>query len=128
MTTLAKDQTGTWDYDKVPEAAVTMPLAYGYMRVPADAPDSKVLGTERAMRIYAAKLGYYLIEIFYEFHCGSQETFNELVHELQRADAHAVVVPSYRHFARSVLLQNNFVAKLEFDAQAKVFELRGADV
>ncbi|MEV7046630.1 recombinase family protein [Amycolatopsis sp. NPDC051061] len=103
---------------------ITRPLAYGYMRVPCDVPDAKVQRLEQALRAFAALQGLYLVTFFFEFDCGSQEGFGELLTELKRADAHHVVIPSLRHFARSTLLQNQMLGHLEFEAAAEVLVLR----
>lgn len=61
--------------------------------------------------------------IFYEFVCGSHEAFEELNRELQRVDAHHVVVPSLRHLAKHRILQNSMLFRLEYEANAEVLEL-----
>ncbi|MEU0537085.1 recombinase family protein [Amycolatopsis tolypomycina] len=113
--------------DEEPRLTALPPLAYGYMRVPCDVPDDKVRKLEQRLRAFAASHGLYFVTFFFEFSCGSREAFDELVTELQRADAHYVVVPSFGHFARSVLLQNSMLAQLEHDAQAEVLALRESD-
>ncbi|RSM62972.1 hypothetical protein DMH03_13070 [Amycolatopsis sp. WAC 01376] len=106
---------------------ITRPLAYGYMRVPCDVPDDKVRRLEEALRTFAALKGFYLVTFFFEFSCGSHEAFQELIIELKRADAHHVVIPSLRHLARSILLQNTMLGELEFEAAAEVLVLRESD-
>ena len=106
---------------------IARPLAYGYMRVPCDVPDVKVQRLEQALRAFAALRGLYLVPFFFEFSCGSQEAFHELKTELQRADAHHVVIPSLRHLARSILLQNTMLGQLELEAAADVLVLRESD-
>lgn len=101
------------------------PLAYGYMRVPGDVPDDKVRRLEAALREFATASGFYLVTFFFEFSCGSHDAFHELITELQRADAHTVVIPTMNHLARSTLLQNSMLAQLEFEAAADVLALRG---
>ena len=99
------------------------PPVYGYMRVPCDISDDKVWHLEQDLRAYAAAKGFCFVAFFYEFECGSQEAFNDLVDELQRAGAHYVLVPTLRHLARNSPLQNMMLARLEFDAAAEVFTL-----
>jgi hypothetical protein len=99
------------------------PLAYGYMRVPCDIPDDKVCRMEYELRRFAEGKGFCLAAIFSEFVCGVHDAFNELVQELRRVDAHCVVVPTFRHLARNVMLQNCLLNRLEFDACAEVFAL-----
>jgi hypothetical protein len=100
-----------------------MTLLYGYMRVPCDIPDDKVVRMEREFRHFDETRGFCLAAIFDEFTCGVHEAFIELVEELQRADAHHVLVPTLRHLARNWLLQNSLLTRLEFDAKAEVLEL-----
>ncbi|MGW4133731.1 hypothetical protein [Amycolatopsis japonica] len=106
---------------------ITRPLAYGYMKVPCDVPDGKVRRLEEALRAFATLKGFYLVTFFFEFSCGSQEAFHELITELQRADAHQVIVPSLRHFAHSPLLQNMMLSELEYLAAAEVLALRESE-
>jgi hypothetical protein len=110
--------------DAESEDQITGPLAYGYLRVPCEVPDAKVRRLEQALRAFAALQGLYLVTFFFEFDCGSQAAFGELLTELQRADAHHVVIPSLRHLARSVLLQNMMLTRLEGEAAAEVLVLR----
>ncbi|MGH3624788.1 MAG: recombinase family protein [Sciscionella sp.] len=100
------------------------PLIYGYMRVLHDADDQQVMRMERALRACATDRGYDFGTIFYEHVPGSHAAFDELTAELQRADAHYVVVPSFDHLAMSVILRNCMLARLEQDANAEVFELQ----
>jgi DNA invertase Pin-like site-specific DNA recombinase len=99
------------------------PVAYAYMRVPCDIPDDKVRRMEHELKCFAERKGFCLAEIFYEFVCGSFTVFNELAVELQRAGVTTVIVPTLRHLARNVMLQNCLLNRLEFDAGADVFEL-----
>lgn len=103
-----------------PPAIFARPLAYGYMRVPADVPDLKVRGMEQAVIQFARNQGLYFVTFFFEFDSGSREGFNELVTELVRADARHVVVPSLRHLARNALLQDVMRERLALDAGAEV--------
>jgi DNA invertase Pin-like site-specific DNA recombinase len=99
------------------------PLMYGYMRVSHDADDQQVMRMERELRASAKDRGYDFATIFYEHFPGSHAAFDELIAELQRADAHYVVVPSFDHLAMSAILQNSMLAMLEHDADAEVLEL-----
>ncbi|WP_245805020.1 hypothetical protein [Amycolatopsis australiensis] len=99
-------------------------LAYGYMRVPAHVPDHKVRGLERAVVRYARSLGLDFVSFFFEFHCGAREGFDELVTELVRTGARHVVVPSLRHLALNVRLQDLMQERLEQDAGAQVHAMR----
>src|SRR4051812_18372718 len=44
-----------------PTSLITGPLAYGYMRVPADAPDHRVRRVEQAVARFAAAKGLYFV-------------------------------------------------------------------
>jgi len=101
----------------------SMPFAYAYMRVPCDISDDKVRRMEHELHRFAERKGLRLVETFYEFTCGSHEAFNDLIVELQRTGSVTVIVPTLRHLARSVMLQNCLLSRLEFDAQADVYEL-----
>jgi hypothetical protein len=103
--------------------APIQPLAYAYMRVPCNIPDDKVRRMEHELRRFAEGKGWCLAETFYEFRCGAHEAFNDLIAELQRTGATTVIVPTLRHLARNTLLQNVLLSRLEFDADADVFEL-----
>jgi DNA invertase Pin-like site-specific DNA recombinase len=118
MTALSDRSIGTSH-----QSAALSPLAYGYMRVPSDLPDAKVRRMEHELRRFAERRGWCLATIFSEFTCGQHDAFHELIQELRRAEAHYVVVPTFRHLARNRLLQNSLLARLEFDAEAEVFEL-----
>jgi hypothetical protein len=102
----------------------TAPPAYGYMRVPADAPDRKVRGLEQSVIRYAGTLGLHFVSFFFEFHCGARDGFDELVAELVRTEARHVVVPSLRHLALNALLQDVMCESLALDANAQVHAMR----
>lgn len=104
-----------------------LPLAYGYMRVPSDIPDHKVQRMEHELGLFAERMGLRLAGIFSEFVCGMHDAFDDMMLELQRTGAHHVVVPTFRHLARNVLLQNSLLLRLEFDADTEVFELVETD-
>lgn len=108
---------------EIPLALALQPLAYGYMRVPSGIPDAKVRRLELKMQRFAERQGLCLAATFYEFQCGVFEAFYELIEELERAEAHYVIVPTLRHLARNRLLQNNLLTRLDFDAHAEVLEL-----
>ncbi|MEC3980416.1 recombinase family protein [Amycolatopsis sp. H20-H5] len=99
------------------------PAAYAYMRVPCDIPDAKVRRMEYELRHFAEDKGFQLAAIFPEFECGRFEAFADLLQELQRAEAHVVIVPTFRHLARNTLLQNMLLNRLETQAHAEVFAL-----
>jgi hypothetical protein len=103
-----------------PTRLITAPLAYGYMRVPADVPDHRVRRVEQAVARFAASKGLYFVSFFFELQCGSREGFDELLTELVQADAHHVVVPSLKHLALNELLQTAMREQLAAGANAKV--------
>jgi DNA invertase Pin-like site-specific DNA recombinase len=109
--------------DEIPPVTALLPLAYAYMQVPCDIPDEKVRRMEHEIRCFAERKGWCLAAIFSEFVCGAHDALNELVRELKRADAHYVVVPTFRHLARNPLLLNILLMRLEFEGQAEVFEV-----
>ena len=123
MTALIDSQVQLDEADQLPAAVMLSPLAYAYMRVPCDIPDDKIRRMEYELRRHAVDLGFCFGTIFYEFNCGQFDAFDELMEELLRADAHHVIMPSYRHIARSMILQNSLLTRLEFDAQAEVHVL-----
>ena len=106
--------------DDEPTTLVTAPLAYGYMRVPADVPDYRVRRVEQAVVRCSEAKGLYFVSFYFEHHCGSREGFDELVAELLRADAHHVVVPSLKHLALNELLQTAMREQLAAEANAQV--------
>lgn len=103
---------------------LTVPLAYGYMRVPAGLPDHNVRGLEQAVIRYAHGLGLHFVNFFFEFHCGARDAFDDLVTELVRVDAQHVVVPSLRHLALNTLLQDAMRERLTLDTGAQVHAMR----
>lgn len=99
------------------------PLIYGYMRVEIDQDDQKTVRLEQALYHYADHEGYCLGAVFYEYVSGSQAGFHELIRELQRAEAHHVIVPNLRHLALSPVLQVCMLLHVEHYANAQVLEL-----
>ncbi|MEV6826157.1 hypothetical protein [Amycolatopsis sp. NPDC051102] len=101
-----------------------VPHAYGYMRVPCDVADEKVLRLENQLVAYTESQGLHFAGFFFEFNCGSREAFDELVDELVRTDSHHVVVPSLRHLAQNSLLQDMLLSHLNVRADAQVHAMR----
>ncbi|WP_239396682.1 recombinase family protein [Frankia sp. CiP3] len=100
------------------------PLAYGFMRVPCNVTDEKLTHMEQRVQAYAEELGFEYATIFQEWQSGSLAAWDELIHELQRADAHHVIVPSFNHVARNGILRTNLMIRLEDDAKAIVHSLK----
>ncbi|MFD8496233.1 hypothetical protein [Amycolatopsis sp. NPDC059657] len=69
---------------------------------------------------FAARKGLALAGIFPEFVCGVHDAFEELLEEVQRTDAHYVIIPTLRHLARNGFLQDVLLDRLRF-AGAEVF-------
>lgn len=108
-TTSVKAGTMTAILDQAEPAAVPVPRAYGYMRVPPDIPDNKVQRLERRVTNYAETKGPHFAQSTFEFHSGSHKAFDELVAELVRIDARFVVVPSLRQLAQNDFLQSQML-------------------
>lgn len=99
------------------------PLIYGYMRVASEVPDDEFDRIEQQMRRFADAEGFCYAITFFEYQTGSHASFDELVRELQRAEAHDVVVPSMTHISTHPILCSHMVERLELDANAQVHEL-----
>ncbi len=99
------------------------PLAYGYMCAPCEVGDHVIYAWERNLRKYAEEHGFEFATIFHEFQSGTSEAWDELTTELQRSDAHHVIVPSLSHVSRHPLLRSSMLDRLEEDAKAEVVEL-----
>ncbi len=95
------------------------PLIYGYMRVAAEADDESILQTEIALKDFAEAEGFCYATTFYEYNSGSHAAFTELVRELQRAEAHDVVLPSLDHLSRNSVLRFSMLIQLESQANAR---------
>jgi DNA invertase Pin-like site-specific DNA recombinase len=102
------------------------PLIYGYLRVTDDMDDLEVRLLESQMYTFAEREGYCMAAIFYEYDSGSQAAFAELLHELQRSEAHHVVVPSLEQLSDSQIVQALMVDQCELDAGAAVHETADA--
>lgn len=99
------------------------PLIYGYLRIGDDETDKQIRRTEHRMKEFAKTEGYSFVRFYFEPDDGSCGAFSALLEELQRAEAHHVIVPSFEHFSRIAILQNLMLGYLEHEAQAHVFEL-----
>jgi len=99
------------------------PLMYGYMRVHDAEEDNTILQLEAELRNFAVRNGFCFGTIFHEHVPGSYAAFDELIEELQRADAHHVIVPSTRHLAENRILRESLLSRLDSHAQARVLEL-----
>lgn len=99
------------------------PLAYGFMRVPSGAEDEDIRQIELALKNFAEVKGFCFAAVFHEHVVGSQAVFGDLVKELQRAQAHHVIVPSVQHLASHPILRMSMLVHLELEAGASVHEL-----
>lgn len=102
------------------------PLMYGYMRAPDDVPDDELDRVVSEMRRFAETEGYCYATTFFEYQNGSRAAFDELIAELQRAEARHVVVPSFAHLSSHRILCSNMVERLELDANAFVLTPDGS--
>ncbi|EOD69363.1 recombinase family protein [Amycolatopsis vancoresmycina] len=100
-----------------------MPLAYGYLRVPADAPDHQVKALEDQLMDYADQQGCTFAGFYFEFNGGMTTAIDDLIEELRRTRAPYVIVPSLRHVAYNRLLQEIRLCRLEFETGAQVLTL-----
>ena len=103
------------------------PLAYGYMRVFCDVTEEQACSLERTIRQFADAQGFEFAMTFQETVSGSHEAFHELLHEVERADADYVVIPSFNHFSKNRILQNLMLAQLEEGAGVDVHLLRESE-
>jgi len=103
------------------EEPVMKPVIYGYLRVTDDLEDREVRRMERGLQVLAETEGFCFATTFHEYQPGYQGAFNELTHELQRVEAHNVVVPSLGHLSRHPLLRNTMLARLAGEADAQVW-------
>ena len=98
------------------------PLTYGYLRVPREADDTTIRHLEHTLTDYADTHGFDFAAFFHEFDTGSYAAFAELIVELQRAEAHTVIVPSMRHLSPNPLLRSCLLNQLERDGKAEVLD------
>lgn len=89
------------------------PLIYGYMCVQPETPDGDLAQMELTLQHVAEREGYCFATIFHEYTSGSRAAFDELVRELQRADAHHVIVPTLDHLSGHRILRTHMLMTLE---------------
>ena len=114
--------------DEEPRPVAPQPLAYGYLRVPADMPDHQIKALEDQLMDYAGQQGCRFAGFFFEFHGGMAVAFNDLIEELKRTRAPYVIVPSLRHVAYNRIFQDVRLARLEIDTGAQVLALSEREV
>lgn len=102
------------------------PLIYGYMRASEDVADDEIRIIEQQLAHFAETEGYCLATIFYEYDSGSNAAFYELLHELRRAEAYHVVVPSLEQLHESEIMRALMVEKVELEAGAALHETAGS--
>lgn len=100
------------------------PLAYGYMRVEPGEPDQVTMDSEHKLWTYAESEGFTLAGVYCEYDPGLFIALHELTHELQRADAHTVIVPSMRHLGANEALRRILIEGLQLNANAHVMAAR----
>jgi DNA invertase Pin-like site-specific DNA recombinase len=99
------------------------PLAYGYMSVSPDVDDKTIRQVEQKLKGCAEAQDLSFAAIFHEFTSGSFTEWRELVRELQRAEAHHVIMPSLNHLTQHMVLRQSLLDQLEHEAKAEVHEL-----
>jgi DNA invertase Pin-like site-specific DNA recombinase len=99
------------------------PLAYGYLRLSPDIDDETVRLVELKLKAHAEALGYEFATYFYEDGSGCFSAWNELLTEVQRADAHHVIVPSLDHLTTHPILRLSLLDRAQQDAKVEVHEL-----
>jgi len=99
------------------------PLAYGYMRVDPNARDGDILQMELVLKDYAERAGYCFATVFHEYDATNRAAFEELVEELQLADARCVIVPTVEHLSAHALLRASLIIRLEEMASAEVLTI-----
>jgi len=97
------------------------PKIYGYLQVSDDANDTDICRIERDLRSFADTEGFCLADIFYEYVPSSQAAFFELTHELRRANARNVVVPSLEHLSAHPLIRDLMLTHLQHRVGAQVW-------
>ena len=100
---------------------MSKPLIYGYLRVTDDLDDHAIRRMERGLHLLAETKGFCFATTFHEYQPGYHGAFDELTRELQRAQAHNVVVPSLGHLAQHPMLQDLMLTRLARDANAHVW-------
>lgn len=96
-------------------------LIYGYVR--DDLAEGHSAELEDAMCTLASEVGLCFAVTFHESIQGDGTAFAELTAELKRSEAHHVVVPSLDHLAGQTIPREVLIAKLAFDAEAKVLTI-----
>jgi len=103
------------------------PLIYGYLRLTDDLDDHEIRRMEQGLQELAEAGGFCFATTFHEYQTGYHGGFDELTHELQRAHAHHVVVPSLEHLSGHPLLQDMMLAHLAREAGAYVWVVARRD-
>ncbi|MGH3613679.1 MAG: recombinase family protein [Pseudonocardia sp.] len=104
-----------------PLPPVMKPLIYGYVRVTDDLDDPEIHRMERVLQALAETEGFCFVTTFHDYQPGYHGGFDELIRELQRADAHHVVMPSLEHLAQHPILRDLILIRLARDADAYVW-------
>ena len=96
-------------------------LVYGYLRVTDDLDDHAVRAMERGLQEPAETAGLCFATTFPDDQPGYHGGFDELTRELQRAQAHHVVVPCPGHLSQHPLLRTIMALRVARDANARVW-------
>ncbi|WP_160050479.1 recombinase family protein [Nocardiopsis sp. FR4] len=92
--------------------ALSRPLAYGYLRMPAAAQRRELLLWHRQLNTYARGQDFILGQVFVETPTSPEPAFNRLVAQLKQGDATELLVPTLEHFTRFPSLQDGIVLML----------------
>lgn len=90
----------------------TLPLAFGYLRMPADVERRELVLWHRQLSAYARGQEFALGHVFVEASTCPEPAFNRLVARLKCSDATEVLVPTLDHFTRFSYLQDGIVLML----------------
>ena len=101
------------------------PLIYGYVRVEDGSSEDDIQQAEQRMKHLADVEGFSYERTFYEYVSGDHSAFEELIAEIQRVEARAVIVPSYEHLSAHPILFQIMVERLSQEASACLWTVEG---
>lgn len=89
--------------------ALSRPVAYGYLRVPADVKRRELVWWHRHLSAYARGQEFILERVFVETPASPEPVLNRLVAGFKQSDATELLVPKLDHFTRFPSLQDGIV-------------------
>jgi DNA invertase Pin-like site-specific DNA recombinase len=101
------------------------PLIYGYVRVEDGSSEDDIQQAEQRMKHLARAEGFCYERTFYEYVSGDRSAFEELIAEIQRVEARAVIVPSHAHLSAHPILFQIMVERLAKEALACLWAVEG---